>query len=38
MTGLSYRRGAGCWPPSMDAMHDEEYTRTIGELLADINV
>jgi len=26
MTGLSYRLGAGCWIPSMDPMHDEEYT------------
>ncbi|HXP18632.1 MAG TPA: N,N-dimethylformamidase beta subunit family domain-containing protein [Streptosporangiaceae bacterium] len=26
MTGLSYRLGAGCWTPSMDPMHHEEYT------------
>jgi hypothetical protein len=26
LTGLSFRLGAGCWTPSMDPMHDEEYT------------
>jgi len=26
MTGLSYRLGAGCWVPDMDAMSDAEYT------------
>lgn len=26
MTGLSFRLGAGCWTPSMEPMHGEEYT------------
>jgi hypothetical protein len=31
MTGLSFRLGAGCWAPDMDAMHGESYTVRFAE-------
>jgi hypothetical protein len=31
MTGLSFRLGAGCWGPDMDAMYGESYTVRFAE-------